>query len=171
MNRNEIKNEIENIVKAARERKPLRKQYSVAKHQLRKLEELGITELMPASFGYMDAAAVISAATEKPSAAFNAAGEGDSIGGSKLYKLLNAPAEADEPEEVARYTFATDDGDVTYIVTRERGVYTVDADWSDGEAAEFDHEPSEDEVRAIHDDYVDTMRDFEELDALAESVM
>jgi len=76
-----------------------------------------------------------------------------------------------EPEEVASYVFTDDDGnEIGYVVTRDGDTYLVDADWSDGDAGEFDHEPSENEVGALHDEYVQTMRDYAELDALIESL-
>lgn len=71
------------------------RQYPVAKHQLAKLEELGILNLMPAKFGHTDAAVVIEAATASKSAVMNAYGEGEETAASDLYAALH------EVEEVA----------------------------------------------------------------------
>ncbi|MEG7679898.1 hypothetical protein U2083_14160, partial [Listeria monocytogenes] len=44
------------------------RQYPIAKHQLVKLEELGILNLMPAKFGHTDADVIIAAATNTKTA-------------------------------------------------------------------------------------------------------
>lgn len=82
-----VKQEITNILSTVKQ--PSRKQYPVAKHQIASLTELGLIELMPASFGYTDAATIISAAKD---AGGKQIGEGDTAtnsDASKLYTLLN----------------------------------------------------------------------------------
>jgi len=96
MNREAVRTEINSIISDLHIRiggRAARKQYAPAKHQIVKLTELGIIDLMPAKFGYTDAAAVIEAATDsgKTVGGFNAYGEGDvtNTPASKLYTLLN----------------------------------------------------------------------------------
>lgn len=99
MNREAIKTEIENILSTVKQ--PLIKQYPAAKHQIAKLEELGLIEFMPTmrkvGIGYSNAAAVIEAATSAKTAVMNAYGEGEEIAASKLYELLN---EKPEPSHI-----------------------------------------------------------------------
>lgn len=91
-----VKQEISNIISNVNSP---RRQYPVAKHQIVSLTELGIIDLMPANFGYTDAAAVIEAAQDAGGKQF---GEGDtatSSNASKLFQLLNAPEETTPPTE------------------------------------------------------------------------
>lgn len=96
MNAELVKQEIANILSTVKQ--PSRKQYPVAKHQIATLTELGLIDLMPAGFGYTDAATVISAAQD---AGGKQIGEGDmasSSGASVLFQILNA-VEVVEAEE------------------------------------------------------------------------
>lgn len=93
MNTVAVKQEIDNIISTI---KNIR-QYPTSKAQDTQLKELGIYELMPLTqvkngrrfIGYTDAAVVIEAATTAKTAVMNAYGEGEEIGASKLYTLLN----------------------------------------------------------------------------------
>lgn len=94
----QIQTEINNILSNVRQ--PSRKQYPPAKHQIKSLTELGLIDYMKSGFGYTDAAAVIEAAQDAPGAVLDANFEGSEVGGSKLWKLLNAKPEptSDEPK-------------------------------------------------------------------------
>lgn len=98
MNREAVKNEIQNIISDLHKRiggKAARKQYAVGKAQLVTLTELGIVDLMPEGFGHSDAKAVIEAAQDsgkfgKYDALSDDAGQ---YPASKLYTLLNTVEE------------------------------------------------------------------------------
>jgi len=64
MNREAVRNEIQSLIAEQQKSQVTRKQYPVAKSQLTKLEDLGIRDLMPARFGYTDAAVVIAEAED-----------------------------------------------------------------------------------------------------------
>lgn len=174
MDENKVKVEIEKLT----QKLPYR-QYPASKKQMAELSALGIGHLMPERFlgqavgrgvGHTDAKIVIAAA--KDAGGYRIYGdEGFHEPPSALYQAIHGnheddnpdheDHEDDEPKEVDRYVF----GDECYIIYNDGGTYSVDADWADGPAAEFDHEPTEQEVRAIHDDYLKTIS---ELDAIRE---
>lgn len=89
MNTSKAQTIINQLIADQQKRQVTRKQYPVAKHQITKLTELGIIDLMPAKFGYTDAAVVIEAATNGKTAVMNAYGEGEEIGASDLYLALH----------------------------------------------------------------------------------
>lgn len=98
MNTELVKQEIEHQIESLHNEFPKasRNQYPATKGQLKQLEELGILDLMPKApyakhVGSMDAKRIIELATAKATARMNAYGEGDAIGSSHLYELLNAP--------------------------------------------------------------------------------
>lgn len=100
MNTEAVKQEITSILSTVKQ--PSRKQYPVAKHQIATLTELSLIELMPAGFGFTDAAAVISAAQD---AGGKQIGEGDAAtisNASKLYTLLQTAEKIEEiqPEKM-----------------------------------------------------------------------
>lgn len=89
MNSSKVQQIINQLIEEQQNCQVTRKQYPVAKHQLVKLEELGIRDLMPAKFGYTDAAVVIEAATTDKSAVMNAFGEGEETAASELFAALH----------------------------------------------------------------------------------
>jgi len=86
MNKQAVKTEIEKIVST---NKQIRRQYPVAKHQEKTLTELGIIDLMPAGFGYTDAAKVIDAAQDAGKEFVNNFDDVTKTNASTLYTLLN----------------------------------------------------------------------------------
>ena len=156
MDRNEsIKAEVDRITNEYRRANPraARKQYPASKAQIARLAELGLLDYMPAApyskaIGYTEAELVIKAAETGPSAVFNAYGEGEATGPSALNSALSMAGddEQDGSGEVARYIV----GDETYLVARDGDAYALDAEWSDGPAAIFDHLPSAAEVEEVH---------------------
>jgi excisionase family DNA binding protein len=79
MNTEKAQQEINSIIAETRKGQPVRKQYPVAKHQIVTLTDLGLIDLMPAGFGYSDAASVIKVAQDSGSVVggFLRSGEGD----------------------------------------------------------------------------------------------
>lgn len=103
-NQEAIKVEVQNVINSVAQ--PLIKQYPAAKHQIVKLQELGLLEYLPliprkTVPGYTHAAAVIEAATDNGTTRMNIHGEGETVGASKLYQLLNEkPVETEAIETV-----------------------------------------------------------------------
>jgi hypothetical protein len=89
---------ITHIIAEQQKQQVTRKQYPVAKHQINTLETLGILNLMPAKFGYTDAAKVIDAAQNKLPAFSWSVTDGadyDAIGSSNnpLFVAINEASE------------------------------------------------------------------------------
>lgn len=119
MNTAKVQTVINELIAEQQTKQVARKQYPVAKHQIAKLTELGIIGLMPAKFGYTDAAIVIDAATTGKTALMNAFGEGEEIAADELNAALNE----------------------TEVMTAETVAATIeidlsDEDFSEGEKAE-----------------------------------
>lgn len=119
MNTAKVQTIINELIAEQQTKQVTRKQYPVAKHQIAKLTELGIIGLMPAKFGYTDAAVVIDAATTGKTALMNAFGEGEEIAADELNAALNE----------------------TEVMTAEAIAATInidlsDEDFSEGEKAE-----------------------------------
>ena len=98
MNAIKVQTLINQLIAEQQERQVTRKQYPVSKAQIAKLTELGILNLMPAKFGYTDAAVVIEAATTAKSAIMNAFGEGEEVPANPLNVALTA---IDTDEEIS----------------------------------------------------------------------
>src|SRR5690606_3383420 len=96
MNTSKVQTIINQLIADQQKIQVTRKQYPVAKRQIEKLTELGIIDLMPAKFGYTDAAVVIEAATNGKTAVMNAYGEGEEIGASDLYLALHEESSVEE---------------------------------------------------------------------------
>ena len=148
-----IKNRINEVTAETRK---YRRQYTPAKWQLEALEAAGLLEHMPAGFGNADADAVCKdARIGKYSNLETQATDGfDEVWtrtDAGLFFILsendsNDDDNDDEPEEVARHTV----DDNAYIIIRRNDEYEMDAEWSDGPAAIWDHLPSEAEVIEVH---------------------
>lgn len=186
MNEQKVRAEIEKVLEQYKNK--VWHQYPATKVQIAKLTELGIVDLMPRRakgnvIGNYDAQLVIAAAEDaggKSTGGFTAWGEGDVVRtiASALYQALHEAepaaeddAEDDEPVEVERYSCddpSAEDGEQVYIVYRRGSVYELDAEWSDGPAAEFDHLPTVAEVEVVHQDYLEATRLIDDI-ARAES--
>lgn len=124
MNSEKVQQEITNVLSTVKQ--ATHKQYPPAKHQMTKLTELGILELMPTKFGYTDAATVIEAATNsgKMVEGVTAYGEGDETrtSASALYLAIN---ETEETPEVAHNGH-------TIIISQNNNGYAVELVLSNG---------------------------------------
>lgn len=96
MNSTKAQEEINNLIEATARKSKHARQYPPAKHQIKALEELGILDMMPAGFGYTDAAVVIEAANRSASEIYHH-DESETISASALYEALNEEA-VDAPE-------------------------------------------------------------------------
>ena len=104
MNTAKVTELINQLIAEQQERQVTRKQYPVSKAQIAKLTELNILNLMPAKFGYTDAAIIIEAATTGKIAVMNAAGEGEEIAAQPLNLALNTVETEDEITDERDYT-------------------------------------------------------------------
>src|SRR5689334_20547438 len=101
MNEQTVRNEIQNVINQLHSEiggRAARKQYQPGRAQIAKLTELGIIDLMPAGFGFADADAVITAATNARTAVMNAYGEGEEVSASALYQALHEAKPVPAPE-------------------------------------------------------------------------
>jgi hypothetical protein len=173
MNAEKVRQEIEKLIV----KEKAWRQYPASKAQIARLAELGLVELMPRQakggvIGHTDAARVIEAAED--AGGYRVHGdEGFHEAPSALWVALHEDDEAaaneeDEPEAEKIASYEIDDQ--VYVIYRRHGVYEVDAEWSDGPAAVFDHLPTEDEVKAIHSDYLNAKRAEHEYDALMDEI-
>jgi hypothetical protein len=113
MNKPAVKTEIEKIIST---NKQIRHQYPVAKHQEKSLTELGIIDLMPAGFGYTDAAKVIDAAQDAGKEYTDGYEDAGKMPASTLYTLLN---EQETSETVISEAVEVEDKDLP-LTTVER---------------------------------------------------
>jgi hypothetical protein len=124
MNTEAVKQEIANVIEETRSRIRHMRQHAPSKKYLAQLEELGLTELMPANFGNTDAQAVIAAATDaggKGNVGWSDYGDASVSysDASKLYQLLN------EKEEIAVEVEAVEETETkTFVAMTSIGVGT-----------------------------------------------
>lgn len=69
-------------------------------------------------------------------------------------------------DEITRYQI----DDQVYIVLCDGDQYILDAEWSDGPAAIFDHVPTEEEVAVVHRDYLEALRLQDEMGKIEDEV-